>query len=121
MIQNLMKNKDENSESSRIELSAQKKDYELTACPLCKREEALRYDSRYPLAVCPACVGQITDRSGRRLAFYEDALLGFTGYYLDSQGKERYKSRFCYVKGVRCWAEVMRFGGVVVQIYQEKT
>ncbi|WP_051203289.1 hypothetical protein [Hugenholtzia roseola] len=116
-----MQNIDEPNEPSKVEIPSPPESYQLVACPLCKREEALRYEARYPLAVCPVCVGQITDNSGRRLVFYEDALLGFTGYYPDSQGKEYYKSRFCYVKGVRCWAEVMRFGGIVIQIYQEKT
>ena len=57
---------------------------------------------------------EATDEHGRRLSFFNvDMTGGFRAVYVDS-GEER-EGHVCYVRGVRCWADEARFGGIVIE------
>ncbi len=38
-----------------------------------------------------------------------------------SDTKEAYPSHLCYIEGHKCWADEARFGGIVIQIYTERS
>jgi hypothetical protein len=83
------------------------------ACPICGAN--LRRNPRYPRYVCKACASQAVDESGRALTF-AGLGCGFQAAYADT-GEQR-ESHVCYIRGVRCWADEARFGGVVVQTHE---
>ena len=58
------------------------------------------------------------DETGRALAFSNAGLSGgFVATYAGT--RETRESHACVVKGVPCWADEARFGGIVVQPYGE--
>lgn len=82
------------------------------SCPICKIE--LKPVPRYPNYVCETCASKATDETGRYLNFYnEDFSGGFKAVYADSQ--ETYTSHFCFIQGIKCYADESRFGGILIQ------
>lgn len=78
----------------------------------------MRFDSRYPRAVCPDCVAQARDPAGRLLDFYNEGLWGGFLAFIRATG-EYYPSHECFINGARCRADEARFGGIVIQIAEE--
>jgi len=73
------------------------------------------FNPRYPRAVCADCVRQACDAQGRLLDFYNESMSGgFAAVY--RQTGERYESHECFIRGVRCYADEARLGGIVVQV-----
>lgn len=69
---------------------------------------------RYPHAVCFTCVGLATSLDGRPLGFSNLGVSGgFMAYHRDDD--TTYRSHECLIRGVRCWADEAKFGGIVVQ------
>ena len=87
-------------------------------CPICGT--AQRPHPRYPRALCPACAALATDESGRPLRFSNVSPLGGGFQAADADTGALRESHLCFVRGVRCWADEARFGGIVIQA-QEKT
>jgi hypothetical protein len=82
------------------------------ACPLCGA--AVPVNPRYPQALCRECAALAGDVRGRPLAFANESMGGgFEARYADTG--EEYLSHECWVRGVRCWADEARFGGIVIQ------
>ncbi len=87
-------------------------------CPICST--ALEVFERYPRYVCPDCADLAADAVGRRLDFYNlGASGGYGAEYLDTHTE--YMSHECYIKGIRCWADEARFGGIVIQKMDDST
>lgn len=81
-------------------------------CPICGT--AQRPNPRYPRYLCPDCAAQASDESGRQLEFSNVILSGgFEAAYADT-GELR-ESHVCFIRGVRCWADEARFGGIIIQ------
>ena len=81
-------------------------------CPIC--QYPVHPSSRYPQALCGLCLREAADEHGRPLNFFNvDMSGGFRAVYPDT-GEER-DSHVCYVRGVRCWADEARFGGIVIE------
>lgn len=81
-------------------------------CPTC--DHPVFPSTRYPHALCGLCLHEATDEHGRRLDFFNvDMSGGFRARYVDT-GEAR-TSHVCYVRGVRCWADEARFGGIVIE------
>jgi len=81
-------------------------------CPIC--QYPVHPSARYPRALCGLCLREATDEHGRRLNFFNvDMSGGFRAAYADT-GEER-EGHVCYVRGVRCWADEARFGGIVIE------
>ena len=86
-------------------------------CPVCGIEK--RENKRYPFYVCGACCANILDESGRRLVIANsNEGDGITITYADTE--EKRESRECMVQGIRCYAREAHFGGVVIQVFDEK-
>lgn len=82
-------------------------------CPICNRP-VTRYE-RYPRYVCQACAARAKSWDGRPLAFYNEALSGgFVARYADDDTP--YNSHECLIDGFRCYADEVRFGGIVIQV-----
>jgi len=86
-------------------------------CPLCGAE--VPQVARYPRYVCPNCADKAQDENDRPLEFHNVSFSGgFVARYADT-GEER-ESHVCSIEGVRCWADEARFGGIVIQVEEER-
>ncbi len=81
-------------------------------CPICANE--VRTNLRYPKIVCHKCVTKATDDKGLLVEFFnEDFSGGCFGQYVGTE--DDYKSKICYINGIKCQAQEGRFGGIVIQ------
>lgn len=82
-------------------------------CPICDTQVA-NYP-RYPRYVCNDCLQEPARApDGRVVAFGNvDISGGIQGRYAATG--EPYNSHECFVRGVKCWADQARFGGIVIQ------
>jgi hypothetical protein len=81
-------------------------------CPICAA--AVDPNPRYPRYLCRSCALLAAAPDGRQLCFGNEGMEGgFVAGYSDTD--EGYKSHVCFVKGVPCWADEARFGGIVVE------
>lgn len=86
-------------------------------CPLCNCE--VRHIPRYPDYICSTCAENPLDEDGKPLRFYNIAVSGgFKATYIDS-GEVR-DSHICYVAGKKCFADEARFGGIVIELMDDK-
>lgn len=82
-------------------------------CPICARK--IEKSFRYPNYVCSDCCQRASDKEGRLLKFYNvDLSGGFCGCYSDS--KEIYEDHNCYIDGIKCYADEVNFGGIVIEV-----
>ena len=90
-------------------------------CPLCKTE--VPYSGRYPNYICYMCCskGNVKDSEGNLVEFYNSTPIG-TGFLslhtIDGKVVKK-EEHTCFVKGVKCYAEEARFGGIVIQLFGE--
>ncbi len=90
---------------------------ETQKCPICSAE--VNFSARYPKYVCSDCYQKAVDENNRPLDFYnQDLSGGFLAFYADTN--EKYESHICYIDNIKCWANEARFGGIVIQTYEEK-
>lgn len=86
-------------------------------CPICSA--SVRANARYPRYVCNDCAGDVRGKDGRALVFFNiDMSGGYRAEYADT--REPYDAHECVVRGVRCYADEARLGGIVIQAMQEK-
>lgn len=86
-------------------------------CPICSA--AVATSERYPNYVCDRCFVRATDIAGRSLKFANVSLSGgFAAIYDDTH--EESNDHTCYIDGVKCRADESRFGGIVIQPYDEE-
>lgn len=93
-------------------------------CPICGNQ--VKAIPRYPKYVCDTCAQKTTDAKGRKVSFSssdiesgDDVLTiseGCYGFYKDTQKK--YRSKICYIQGIKCRADLARFGGIVIEIFE---
>jgi hypothetical protein len=82
-------------------------------CAICGAN--VPFSARYPHYVCPSCVNEATDESGRPLEFFIwNNAEGFIGRYRDT-GDVR-EQHDCIIRGIRCWAGEAYMGGIVVRL-----
>lgn len=93
-------------------MKASQEENNFQPCPICGA--AQRPNLRYPRYLCQDCAAQASDESGRQLEFSNVSFSGgFQAAYADT-GELR-ESHVCFIRGVRCWADEARFGGIVIQ------
>lgn len=81
-------------------------------CPICGA--SLPGIERYPRYICSKCVTESVDESGRLLDFDNISLSGgFKSTYRDT-GEVR-DSHTCFIRGIECYADEAKFGGIVVE------
>ena len=87
-------------------------------CPICSNP--VRHRERYPLAVCQNCYNKACDAEGQKLVFFNLSMSGgFRAMVVDTE--KVYPSHICYIENKKCWADEARFGGIVIQIYTERS
>ena len=80
-------------------------------CPICHC--ILREHPRYKRYLCPECASEAESEDGRPLCFANFTESGgYKAWYADTE--EPYESNLCFVRGVRCWAEDAKFGGIAI-------
>lgn len=86
-------------------------------CPICSAP--VQYSERYPKYVCVDCSLRAADEDGRSLSFANLSLSGgFAAIYADT--REERDSHECYIDGIRCHADEAKFGGIVIQPYDQE-
>lgn len=82
------------------------------ACPICARHQPPR--AGHPRYLCAVCTRHTVDGEGRRIRFYNPITGGgVRGVYVDTG--EVTPARLCFVQGIPCLADEVRFGGVIIQ------
>lgn len=82
-------------------------------CKICAKE--VQHSTRYPNRVCNECTTHTTDITGRPVCFEnQDSDGGLVGVYTDTN--ESYPLKVCYISGVLCKVEEVRFGGVAIEV-----
>lgn len=75
---------------------------------------------RYPLSVCGTCCSKenIKDASGNPMWFTNTHIfgMGFASLHTIDGVVVQKEEHICFVKGVKCYAEEARFGGIVIQV-----
>jgi hypothetical protein len=85
-------------------------------CPECKAE--VFYFPRYPNYLCSACTALLTDKKGKKVAFYNEGMYGgCIGFYLDNEGNtsNKYEKDSAFIGEKEFYAQEGRFGGIVIQ------
>ncbi len=85
-------------------------------CPICG--DHVRSEPRYPRYVCASCVGRAVSLDGRPVEFFESDLLGDYAARYGESGED-YCEHDCFIDGLRCRADVARFGGIVLEAYPD--
>ena len=87
-------------------------------CKICNKPVPL--STRYPNRVCNECTTHTTDITGRHVYFENlDLDGGLVGIYSDTN--ENYPMKVCYISGILCKVEEVRFGGVAVEVVNANT
>jgi hypothetical protein len=90
---------------------------EQAPCPLCK--QIVNFWERYPLAICGTCASDVKDPSGNPVRFKNvDWTGGFISIHTIDGAEVRKEEHICYVKGVKCYADETRFGGIIIEVCQ---
>lgn len=94
-------------------------DTEHGPCPIC--ETPVRFNPRYPRAVCETCADLSTDEDGRLLHLYNRSISGgliatFADGSLPDLRMLSLDRPLVFIGGRQCSAEEHRFGGIVVQV-----
>jgi hypothetical protein len=91
-------------------------------CPICK--DVLEYfTNRYPNAICNKCASsEIIDSFGNPVSFANvDCTGGFISFHKINNTIVKKEEHICWIKGFKCYANEMRFGGIVIQTIEKKT
>ena len=89
----------------------------ISSCPICSEPQDL--NERYPKYVCNTCREKPQSLEGRKLIFFNLSISGgFGARYADSG--EEYSSHECYIGDIKCYADEARFGGIVIQVDDDK-
>jgi hypothetical protein len=94
---------------------------EVGTCPICLTE--IRRLARYPLSICKTCLlkENIKDVSGNPVDFINTSFEGGFASLHTVDGKVVQKEEhICFVKGVKCYADEGRFGGIVIETYNDE-
>lgn len=81
-------------------------------CPVCSTPTP--HQERYPLSVYSNCFNRASDRTGKKLKFFNINMSGGYQAIVEETG-ERYQSHTCYINEIECHADEARFGGIVIE------
>jgi len=88
------------------------KDMNEQQCPICR--SLVKANPRYPRYLCGSCASMATAPDNRLLSFGNTGIAGgYVAIYRDTG--ECYSSHVCFVKGIVCWVDEARFGGIVIE------
>ena len=84
-------------------------------CPICKISMPL--SERYPNSICGEHYDECIDSRGNRVTFEnEDEFGGFASYHTVENKIVKRNDGTCFVRGITCYAEEARMGGIVIQV-----
>jgi hypothetical protein len=69
--------------------------------------------------VCNTCAETPKSLDGRKLIFFNLSISGGFGAKFVDSGEE-YSSHECYIGDIKCYADEARFGGIVIQVDDDK-
>ena len=89
---------------------------EIHCCPICK-DHLDYFTNRYPNAICNKCSNcEISDGFGNIVSFANvDFSGGFVSLHKINNTIEKKEEHICWIKGIKCYANEARFGGIVIQ------
>jgi hypothetical protein len=102
------------------EICSECENKEWKPCPICKHRR--RAIERYPYALCNICEDKTVTRTGERIHFQneyiEGGCIGILGSatYSGIFNSEVTRNTTCYVDGVKCFANISSYGGIVVSV-----
>lgn len=73
----------------------------------------MKPNPRYLRYLCRSCVERAVDVDGELIQFFQASPDGRYAARYAATGAD-YPTQECFVDGVRCWADLARFGGIVV-------
>ena len=89
-------------------------------CPICTTK--MDRMVRYPRSICGDCCTKenVKDASGNPVWFANSHPfgMGFVSLHTIDGTVVQKEEHVCYVKGVKCYAEEARFGGIVIQAHR---
>ena len=95
---------------------------ETGTCPICSAE--IQRLARYPRSICRECFSRenVKDASGNPVWFCNTHFpgLGFASLHTVDGTVVEKEEHICFVKGVKCYAEEAKFGGIVIEIYVDQ-
>lgn len=83
---------------------------ESSDCPICKNKRLTT--QRYPNKICYDCTKLCVTKDNKSIQFFNIDHSG--GFVSIVDNKYHGNIHDCYVKGIKCYADEVRFGGVVV-------
>lgn len=84
------------------------------SCPIC--DTITKTLPCYPRRACSIYAAKASDESGRALEFFNASIGGgLVAYYMDSYQAETRPGHPCFVDDIRCYADGVRFGGIVIR------
>ena len=90
-------------------------------CSICSKK--MYKLERYPLSICNRCSSKdnVIDANGYHVDFNNtDAGGGFVSLHTINDTIVQKEEHICFVNGIKCYADEARFGGIVIQVYEEK-
>jgi hypothetical protein len=90
-------------------------------CPIC--QTLMSYSERYPKALCNAHYDECIDIEGRKVTYSNEGFHGgfVSEHFVNDNLVETAKDGCCAVRGVICFAQEARFGGIVIQVSSKDT
>jgi microsomal dipeptidase-like Zn-dependent dipeptidase len=87
-------------------------------CPTCN--SYIKHIDGLPAYICSKCVALATDKDGKPITFktITESGNGIQGVYTD--GGKLYRSRTCYIKGLKCKVEETNIGIVDKRVTAKK-
>ena len=87
-----------------------------STCPICKNIMNIQME-RYPKMICCDCNNtDIKDSEGNNVTFENESMYGgFVSLHIIDNNVVEKKEHVCYVKGIKCFADEARLGGIIIQ------
>ena len=86
-------------------------------CPICYTEFTHLLSDRHPRIICSICTNtEILDRNNYKVCYSNESIHGgFISYHTTINGIIEQKDHICYIKGIECFADEGRYGGIIFQ------
>lgn len=83
-------------------------------CPICDSDTFQML--RYPHYVCDICISTYDTLTVDNKKIEFSNISPFGGFQSKIEGENEYGSEhYCYINGIKCYADEARFGGIVIQ------
>lgn len=90
-------------------------------CPICNTVLNF-FTPRYPNAICNSCINNniVLDSAGNQVSHQNiDLSGGFASLHIIGNDTFIRNDHYCWIKGIKLYADEARFGGIVIQTIKE--